>query len=55
MQCFSLKCLVGYSKTFPLQMGVGGQKSKNTYAIGGMGGGCSKRTCAYNGGGEVTF
>ena len=42
---FSMELLVGYLKTFLLEM-RGGQRGKSLYA---MEGGCSKRTCAYVG------
>ena len=41
---------IGYIKTFPLE--IGGQMGKSTYAMGVGVGVRSKRTCAYNGGGE---
>ena len=44
-----MELLVGFLKTFPLEMGV--RVGKSTYAMGGR----SKRTCACDGGRRVKF
>ena len=46
LQSLSMELLIGCSTTFPLEMG--GPLGKSTYAMGGR----SKRTCAYERGGE---
>ena len=41
-----MELLIGYSKTFPLEIGGGGQMDKTTYTIGGL----SKHKCVSKGG-----